>query len=326
MPGRSSYTRTRTRGRRHAVRHENLDPAPGHRLSDAGRFRAVADPRRRRRAAQPAAAGRAAQRARGFRGSAVAEPRAHFHRRLEREHRPGARLLRADHPARRRRAAALERALGLLPDRPGPTDLRRAMPLTTPQLVQRYLAQAGGDPLQAAAAAKSDRAKNPGDVALANAEHELFAHHVMRQLGPVAGRAVLAAAVPTYTLAKAIGRPVGLFKGSTPPSLQQIKHGLRPIVRPLPPAPVQAIASYVTVGAWPGAQLSSLGDCAAYLYSHGGTGCRGVYVDGSLGPIIPKSALPAPPTTLGDYPQHRGDSGSGYYKLTAADVARGRAA
>jgi hypothetical protein len=112
----------------------------------------------------------------------------------------------------------------------------------TATLIQRYLNGAGGRVVDAAPAATADRMADPMNLPLRNAEHALFSQSVIDQLGPIVGRAVAGTAVPAYSAAKAVAQalptPVGQaidriapFKlaGATPPSLDEIRWGLRPV-------------------------------------------------------------------------------------------------
>lgn len=153
--------------------------------------------------------------------------------------------------------------------------------LTADQYIQHFLAQAG-DAYEAATLATMARMADPLNTELRNAEHALFSRYVVHTLGPVAGRAVVAAAVPLYSLAKAVGQPVGAFKGATAPSWREVQYGLKPL---LPAAP--SVTGYATVGVWPGAVLASPSQCAAYITAHGGQGsCRAVYSNGTYGPVL----------------------------------------
>jgi len=104
------------------------------------------------------------------------------------------------------------------------------------------------------------RMENPHDLALRDAEHEAFSRLMLRKLGPVLGRAVVATSVPVYTAGKLFVKSVGGMKGATPPSVREIVAGLRPLW----------ITEYQTFGVWPGARLATMAQCQAYLKSHGG--------------------------------------------------------
>lgn len=149
------------------------------------------------------------------------------------------------------------------------------------------------------------REVNPRDLALRDAEHEALSRYVIAKYGPVTGRMMVASFVPVYSAGKLILKPLGGYKGATPPSFREVAAGLRPLVTLAP-----TITGYQTVGVWPGAVLATGAQCAAYLATHGGgpgSGCRAVYSNGTLGPLM---YAPAPtPTTkmarlrgLGYYP------------------------
>lgn len=156
------------------------------------------------------------------------------------------------------------------------------------QLIQHYLGEARGDPLQAAAAAKAAREKDPNNIDLRNAEHALFSYYMIDKLGPILGAAVVGVSVPLYSLVKSLAKMMGLLKKATPPSWQEMQYGLRPLVSPKPGPAARAVSVYVTVGAWPGMQ-GTLGECQKYLVTHGGRGCQGYYSDGTPGPFVPAS-------------------------------------
>ena len=127
------------------------------------------------------------------------------------------------------------------PDQPSDAD--------TATLLQKYLTGAGGRAADATAAATADRMSNPLDPNLRNAEHALFSQSIIDRLGPVAGRAVVGAAVPAYTGAKAVAQalpaPVGQaidrvspfpLAGATKPDMSEVKWGLRPVWGSVAPA------------------------------------------------------------------------------------------
>lgn len=106
-------------------------------------------------------------------------------------------------------------------------------PPSAADLIQHYLTKSKGDPTMALINVMQDRQNNPTDLALRNTEHALFSAHVMKQLGPGLGTAVVGASVPAYSAAKAVGQPFGAFRGATPPSLQEVQYGLWPLLRQL---------------------------------------------------------------------------------------------
>ncbi len=123
----------------------------------------------------------------------------------------------------------------------------------TAALIQRYLNGAGGRVADASTAATADRMGDPTSLPLRNAEHALFSQDVIDRLGPVLGRAVVGAAVPTYSAAKAVAQalptPVGQavdrvapfrLAGATPPTLDEVRWGLRPVWGSIVPQPAPA--------------------------------------------------------------------------------------
>ncbi len=192
--------------------------------------------------------------------------------------------------------------------------------ITASQHIAQFLAQANGDAYQAATLATLARMRDPHNIPLRNAEHALFSQYAIKRLGPVLGRAVVASAVPAYSLAKVLGRPIGFFKGATPPSWQEVQYGLQPIVSSVP---ALTITGYATVGTWPGAVLSTPGDCNAYLGTHGGgKGCQAVYSNGTLGPVIPYTAPSGGLSGVDYYPNLGQDAGAapGYWPASVSGV------
>lgn len=88
----------------------------------------------------------------------------------------------------------------------------------------RYMQQAEGNPDLAWGLAMRDR-QSSNDETLAAAEHFLYARSQAKRgnIGDVLAFGLL---TPGYQLAKVVGRPLGFFKGSTPPSYGQLEAGL----------------------------------------------------------------------------------------------------
>lgn len=114
-----------------------------------------------------------------------------------------------------------------------------AMPTATPN--------PGRDTLSQLIAAQNARAADPFNTLLRNREHELFSQHVMNTYGPVLGRAIVGAAVPTYAAAKAgaqaLPSPIGHaidrvspfpLAGATKPDMGEVAAGLKPAFGDLP--------------------------------------------------------------------------------------------
>ena len=88
----------------------------------------------------------------------------------------------------------------------------------------RYMQQSEGNPDLAWGLAMRDR-QSSNDKTLAAAEHFLYAQ-AQAAGGSARDALVFGLLAPGYQLAKAVGRPLGFFKGSTPPSYGQLEAGL----------------------------------------------------------------------------------------------------
>lgn len=73
------------------------------------------------------------------------------------------------------------------------------------------------------------------NLGLRDQEHAAFSRYLLHQLGPVLGTGVVAASVPAYSAVKAVAQPLGMMKGATPASMQEVKAGLSPITPQINP-------------------------------------------------------------------------------------------
>jgi hypothetical protein len=116
-----------------------------------------------------------------------------------------------------------DRALSALPNAPMP-QADPAQPSGRDILMQ-MMANRGGDTQLAFADASDARDKDPQNLPLRDAEHELFVRQVLNQFHLPPEAALL---TPAYSAAKAVGQPLGLFKGATPPSWSEVRAGVAP--------------------------------------------------------------------------------------------------
>lgn len=73
------------------------------------------------------------------------------------------------------------------------------------------------------------RENDPQNLDLRDQEHAAFSRYVIDTLGPVAGRAVVAAGVPVYSGFKAGIQAAGGMKKATPASMREVLAGLKPL-------------------------------------------------------------------------------------------------